>query len=44
MAAIDAIQFKVEGLTDLQAMEFAEKIAQHLETVKTNYKIKAGNL
>lgn len=44
MAAIDAIQFKVEGITDLQAMEFAEKIAQHLETVKTNYKIKAGNL
>lgn len=44
MAAIDAIQFKVEGLTDLRAMEFAEKIAQHLETVKTNYKIKAGNL
>lgn len=44
MAAIDAIEFKVEGLTDLRAMEFAEKIAQHLETVKTNYKIKAGNL
>ena len=44
MAAIDAIEFKVEGLTDLRAMEFVEKIAQHLETVKTNYKIKAGNL
>lgn len=44
MAAIDAIEFKAEGLTDLRAMEFAEKIAQHLETVKTNYKIKANNL
>ena len=44
MAAIDAIEFKVEGLTDLQAMEFADKIAQHLETVKGNYKIKANNL